>query len=384
MRTGIISQDFVLGKSAAVLTLNAGAIFEGPGLRGISHLVEHVACEAYTHMETRLSRLAIDDNAYTGTDEVRFYIRGLTKNVDQVVEEWMNSLLTYIPTEAVFNQELAVVKQEYDDSLGSNPGASYVNAVRQHFGCNTAYGVRQDLENIDFDTFSRFYGQLLGDLRSAFFVLGSGSSGIPWSLHENLKARSYRHAIPTVDPGVRGLDLEYKSSSTNATILDLIPCPASVRLWELDFVGALLAEGPGSPLLKRLRVDLGYVYSVGLNCLSHVGGTGVLAFETSTSPRNVNSLRSEFKSLLAPAAVTEARFAEIVEKTGYDLEERNMFRTGTDYINSVTFDPDFTIDLEKLAGLTYARVQEILIALSAADVRKTDFAKKLRIHPVGT
>lgn len=382
MSVGIIDHHTPLGVSAVVLSINAGAIFEVPGLRGVSHLVEHVACESYKHMESTLSRLAIDDNACTGTDHVQFFVRGLTKNIDRVFEEWLNCLLTYVPTEAVFNQELAIVKQEYDDMLGSQTGGLYVNALRRHFNFSPSYGVRADLENLDFDTFSRFYGQLMGDLRSVLFVRGSGSQGIPGELYNVLRAKNFRHARPTFDPEVKDLPLECGSSSANASIFDLLPLPVSVKPWEADFVGVLLSQGLGSPVLKRLREDLGYVYSVRMDAYTHVGHTGAMGLWTSTKPENVDGLRAEFQKLLAPETITESRFAEIIERKGYDLEARNMFRTKREYTDSIVEDQDFVIDLEKLAGFTYSRAQEILAALRSTEVRKSDFSSELRIHPL--
>ena len=63
MLTGVTRHQSPIGTSAVVLTINAGSIFEVPGLRGVSHLVEHVvstrksrACRSNTNLRARTPR----------------------------------------------------------------------------------------------------------------------------------------------------------------------------------------------------------------------------------------------------------------------------------------------------------------------------------------
>ena len=51
--------------------------FENEGTRGMSHLMEHLMCKAFDHLQDELAINCVDWNAYTSPGTIVFFVNGL-------------------------------------------------------------------------------------------------------------------------------------------------------------------------------------------------------------------------------------------------------------------------------------------------------------------
>ena len=65
---------------------------EKPGWYGISHLMEHLVCKSFDHLQEDFDKDGIDWNAYTSSNEIVFYLTGL----DEKVNKWKKKFVEYM------------------------------------------------------------------------------------------------------------------------------------------------------------------------------------------------------------------------------------------------------------------------------------------------
>ena len=60
---------------------------EKPGWYGISHLMEHLVCKSFDHLQDVYQQKNIKWNAYTSNTEVVFYMKGLDRHINEYKKE---------------------------------------------------------------------------------------------------------------------------------------------------------------------------------------------------------------------------------------------------------------------------------------------------------
>ena len=92
---------------------------EKPGWFGISHLLEHLVCKSFDHLQEDFDRDSIDWNAYTSGNEIVFYLTGLDEKVNKWKGEFIKLLGQFNVTKEEFENERKIVLEEYMDSPNS-------------------------------------------------------------------------------------------------------------------------------------------------------------------------------------------------------------------------------------------------------------------------
>jgi predicted Zn-dependent peptidase len=123
---------------------------EKPGWYGISHLMEHLVCKSFDHLQEDFDKDGIDWNAYTSSNEIVFYLTGLDEKVNKWKKKFVDLLTTFNITKEQFENERKIVLEEYMDSFNDQTQSHMLNLSRKLFNDYSPIGLRQDLENLKF------------------------------------------------------------------------------------------------------------------------------------------------------------------------------------------------------------------------------------------
>ena len=118
---------------------------EKPGWYGISHLMEHLMCKNFDHLQEDFDKDGIDWNAYTSGNEIVFYLTGLEEKVNKWKGEFMDLLGQFNVTKEDFENERKIVLEEYMDSFNSQTEVHMLNLSRKLFNDYDPIGLREDL-----------------------------------------------------------------------------------------------------------------------------------------------------------------------------------------------------------------------------------------------
>ena len=100
---------------------------EKPGWYGISHLLEHLVCKSFDHLQEDFDKDGIDWNAYTSGNEIVFYLTGLDEKVNKWKGEFMDLLGQFNVTKEEFENERKIVLEEYMDAFNSQTEVHMLN-----------------------------------------------------------------------------------------------------------------------------------------------------------------------------------------------------------------------------------------------------------------
>lgn len=153
-----IKYGYIFKKSKLKLTslnivFNMGSIYEKPGMRGISHLMEHLITKAIDPYENRLLNDCIEFNAYTTTSHIVVYFNGLeTKLTAELKKELTHAILNNFNniTEEQFNTEKSIVLQEIMDTFEDPGEGNFVNLVYKNYNITCPAGIPDEVANFTF------------------------------------------------------------------------------------------------------------------------------------------------------------------------------------------------------------------------------------------
>jgi len=123
---------------------------EKKGWYGISHLMEHLMCKNFDHLQEDFDRDGIEWNAFTSSNEICFYLTGLEDKVNKWKGEFMDLLGGFNVKKAEFENERNIVLEEYMDSFNEQTQCHMLNLSRKLFGDFDPIGLKEDLENLKF------------------------------------------------------------------------------------------------------------------------------------------------------------------------------------------------------------------------------------------
>ena len=129
---------------------------ETPGIRGISHLTEHLMCKAYEHLQDEFERKGIAWNAYTSSNEIVFFFTGLSEYLSPYRQIVLDLLQNFRPTETQFADELRIVIEEYKDYFSNQQYSHGLNLARKLFNDYDSIGSLNDLQNLTYSDILAF------------------------------------------------------------------------------------------------------------------------------------------------------------------------------------------------------------------------------------
>ena len=231
-------------------------VFKSPAMNetkknyGISHLLEHMICESTDDIDEVYDENCIQTNAYTGKDEVVFYMNGLSSKVSQFKDDYINRILNYIPTEKDFKKQIPIVTQEYNDYFDDGFRSTFVNYLSKNFGCVYSVGTREALESLTF--------QDVVDFKAAYFskptmiiVADKNKTEVVQDYVDTTPANYEHYVYINKDAEINDKSMNYMMTSA--------PWSETAKDYNLRLIRKMLGYGLKSPLYQiRERDNLCY------------------------------------------------------------------------------------------------------------------------------
>jgi predicted Zn-dependent peptidase len=219
---------------------------------GLSHLLEHMMCCSLDDTEELFDQHGLQYNAYTGTQEVVFYLQGLTEELNKFKNLFVERICSYIPQEAHFTKELPIVLQEYADHYSDPSGSMYNNFLSMKHGFVGPIGARAALESLTFDRVQKFFTKAFSRPTKVVFV-GESEIDVNLEFGESLSPAKLKY---------HHLDLSAQVIPSSVPMFVATEEITDEEHYHSPLINAMLGYGLKSPLYSELREKKGLCYWV--------------------------------------------------------------------------------------------------------------------------
>jgi predicted Zn-dependent peptidase len=281
---------------------------EKPGNFGISHLMEHLMCRNFDHLQDDFKRDGIDWNAYTSSNEIVFYWTGLEEKLNKYRYKLVELMSGFDVTKKEFENERNIVLEEYMDAFNGQTDSHSMNLNRKLFNHYDPIGLKEDLENLKFMDCLNFFEEQYSKPSKIINVSAKKTfkdSSIVFSDRIINKKFAYGEYDAPLE-----LNNDFKDKSS---IIILSPIIESDFAY-IHFINAMLAMGLNSPLYQEVREKRGLVYYI--QCFqSRMNKQGIINISTQTSNKNVEKVIESIKGVIENPKkyLTQKRFDTIKE-----------------------------------------------------------------------
>jgi zinc protease len=175
-----------------------GDLNERPGIRGLSHLFEHMMFRGSEHFaaeehDRRIGEVGGTNNAYTTLDVTVYTQVVPSGTVELVAEMEADRMARLVLDEAMLETEVEVVKEEYRVNYENNlMNRLILQLQREYFGEHPySYGIgfMEDLDTVSVETCLRYYKARYAPNNAALIVAGDVVPG-------EIRALAERHFGP--------------------------------------------------------------------------------------------------------------------------------------------------------------------------------------------
>ena len=332
----IVNVKSETGLSGFYVVFDGSVMNEKPGWYGLSHLMEHLVCKSFEHMQDLYQQKNIKWNAYTSNDCVVFYMKGLDRHINEFKKEFLDLILSYDPTQEQLDNEKKIVLEEYKMVFNSQAETHYTNLQRKLFNYYGPIGLRSDIENFTLqdckDYLNLFYKKptkIINISKYNDFVddveFRERTNGEPFELKVNTNLHIIKSDDETEVPeGMIPLEIisDYKNK---VSIINLSPVITKDFAYA-SFVCQMLGSGLNSPLYKEVREKLGLVYSLSCFVDKLNSSSCNITIMTDTSFKNIDVVQNQIKMVLENKEIylTQERFDIIKDEYITRLEESDI------------------------------------------------------------
>ncbi len=265
---------------------------EKKGWYGISHLMEHLMCKNFDHLQEDFDKDGIDWNAYTSGNEIVFYLTGLDEKVNKWKGEFMDLLGQFNVTKEQFENERNIVLEEYMDAFNDQTQTHMLNLSRKLFNDYDPIGLREDLEGLKFmDCLNYFELQYAKPTK----IINVSKN----KKYKNSELEfAERQIVKNVAFGDHKTPLELNNDFKDKTSLVMLSPIIEEDFAYVHFINAMLSLGLKSPLYQEIREKRGLVYYV--HCYqSRMNQQGINTIATQTSNKNFNACVDSVKEVIS-------------------------------------------------------------------------------------
>ena len=265
---------------------------EKKGWYGISHLMEHLMCKNFDHLQEEFDKDGIDWNAYTSGNEIVFYLTGLDEKVNKWKGEFMDLLGQFNVTKDQFENERNIVLEEYMDAFNDQTQTHMLNLSRKLFNDYDPIGLRQDLEDLKFmDCLNYFELQYAKPTK----IINVSKN----KKYKNSEIEfAERQIVKNLAFGDHKVPLELGNEFKDKTSLVMLSPIIEEDFAYVHFINAMLSLGLKSPLYQEIREKRGLVYYV--HCYqSRMNQQGINTIATQTSNKNFNACVDSVKEVIS-------------------------------------------------------------------------------------
>lgn len=294
---------------------------EKKGWYGISHLMEHLVCKSFEHLQEDFDKDGIDWNAYTSSNEIVFYLTGLDEKVNKWKGEFMDLLGEFNVTKQQFENERKIVLEEYMDSFNDQTQSHMLNLSRKLFNDYDPIGLKEDLENLKFmDCLNYFELQYAKPTKIINVSKGK-------SYKNDIVDFADRFIIKDLSFGNHKTTLELNNEFKDKSSLIMLSPVIGEDFAYVHFINAMLSLGLKSPLYQEIREKKGLVYYV--HCYqSRMNRQGLTTISTQTSNKNFNAVVDATKLVLTKPDkyLTKDRFNLVKDYYGVRKQKDEILR----------------------------------------------------------
>lgn len=303
---------------------------EKPGWYGISHLMEHLMCKNFDHLQEDFDRDGIDWNAYTSSNEIVFYIQGLDDKVTKWKDQFMDLLGQFNVTKEQFENERNIVLEEYMDCFNDQTQSHMLNLSRKLFNDYDPIGLRSDLEKMKYmDCLNYFELQYANPTK----IINVSKNKI----YKNKDIEFVKHAPDKKTKfGNYKVDLELNNDFKDKSSVVILSPVIEEDFASVHFINAMLSLGLKSPLYQEVREKKGLVYYI--HCYqSRIGNEGINTISTQTSNKNADKVVESVKEVITNPKkfLTKERFELVKDyyKVRKEKDEILRYKNINQYIN---------------------------------------------------
>jgi len=219
---------------------------EKKGWYGISHLMEHLMCKNFDHLQEDFDRDGIEWNAYTSSNEIVFYLTGLEDKVNKWKGEFMDLLGGFNVKKAEFENERNIVLEEYMDSFNEQTQCHVLNLSRKLFGDFDPIGLKEDLENLKFMDCLNFFELQYAKPTKIINVSKKDYKNPTLDFAD-------RTIIKPISYGNHNVPLELNNDWKDKTSIAILSPVINEDFAYIHFINAMLSLGLKSPLYQEIR-----------------------------------------------------------------------------------------------------------------------------------
>ncbi|GEM_PF-973332 len=360
----------------------AGSGYEKEGLRGISHLLEHLMFKGTSnypknYLTTLLAPLGGDSNAYTSWDSTVFYAQFPSSVAEKVFLYEKDRMENLSFTD--FEKELNIVIDEKKLTLESNPFGLFSERLFYttfllHPYRYPVIGTESDLRNMTEDKVYRFYREFYTP-ENAFMVLsGNVTSDVLKSavdIFSTVKKSGPMHRVPYCEKEPLQNEMRMffmKKTGFKAKVLTVLFKTVPFGhddIPYLDVISTMLGDGKKSYLYEKLVLKEGVFTSIATEvyetqaCTIH-SITGTIANKKSP----IKALEKLMKYIKSPAGLfTRKRFKRAIFSIYADLVySRESIRSLGDTLGEfalLSSDSDFNDFPQKVLSVEFERLEKI-------------------------
>lgn len=329
MTTGTFYEATNDGFGGIYLNYCAGARYEKKGYRGISHLAEHIKCKKERLFSRVLNILCLETNAITDNQQVTFFCTGLDENVGKFADIYL-SLFDYIPTKEDFENEKMIVLQEIQSAL--NDYTLLVAYERGMLNFGGAIGFVEDIKEITYPEFLKFYKEMLG-LPSSIVFIGGKEVKKAFERNKNTPTRKAGRKLINYGLNQKPDTSLYQAWSAKSTMSAILFAETEEKYRPTcTFLAYILSDGLYSPLYRVIREDKNLVYYLQFG-VSNYGKKNVFEFLTETS--KIDEVTETFFEILGnfEKYVSKQDYEDYLKKTQTLIKQFYMKKRSLQYVS---------------------------------------------------
>lgn len=330
----IINLESQTDLSGFYIVYEGSTNLEKPGWYGISHLMEHLMCKNFDHLQEDFDKDGIDWNAYTSSNEIVFYITGLDEKIEKWKYEFIDLMSGFEVTKEDFENEKKIVLEEYMDTFNDQTSSHQLNLNRKLFNDYSPIGLKQDLINLKFMDCLNFF-ELQYSKPSKIINVSKNKK-----YKNNLIEFSDRKIDKVIKYGNHEVEIETNNDFKDKSSLIMMSPIINKNFSYISFITSMMSLGLKSPLYQELREKKGLVYYIRLG-LSRNNKKGIINLSTQTSNSNTDKVIKSVKKVFdnPNKFLTKERFNLIKEYYEVRLKKSEILRHGnvSRWINPESF-----------------------------------------------
>ncbi len=381
----LLRQNRVAPVVSLSFAYRVGSRYERPGMTGVSHLLEHEMFKG-THkhptgdFDRLLTSIGADNNAYTWMDRTVYYEVVPADRIDLVLELEADRMRNLVFDEREHASELAVVRNELEQSDDSPPTLLFKNLratafIAHPYGIPTI-GWTRDLERITVEQVRSYYDRYYRPENAVIVAVGEFDPDMMLAAIERHfaaipRGKSVDLRVPSEPEQTGQRRLVLRRSGRNDYILIGWHTPASRHqdAYALEVLENVLGNGRTSRLYQRL-VETGKagMVSASSSCFAYCDPFLFLAsaaLNEETTPEDAEKLIFEEIDRIISEGVTEKELARAKKQAragfiyGRDSAESEAdtiltFETASSYKNIDRYLPGIQAvtddDVRRVAG----------------------------------